>query len=101
MAFSTGFVMLDDETGLVWAEAVKLNDETRAQFENKIREIYDDLIKSEPARYDYRLDLAQVYYLTNNFDAAIEQINIISVNAPEMLKGKETLVNLIKAGNKK
>jgi len=57
---------------------------------------YLELIETEPARYDYRLDLAQVYYLSEDIDAAVEQINIISVNSPETLKGYEGLVNTIK-----
>ena len=63
---------------------------------------YSDLIKSEPARYDYRLDLAQVYYLAGDIDSAVEQINIISANSPETLNGYAGLVNTInQAYNKK
>ncbi|MDP2736636.1 MAG: O-antigen ligase family protein [bacterium] len=56
---------------------------------------YLELIETEPARYDYRLDLAQVYYLSEDIDSAVEQINIISSNSPETLKGYEGLVNTI------
>lgn len=43
--FSTGFTLLDDEKNLVWSEAVQLSVEARAQFENKVKEIQDNLIK--------------------------------------------------------
>jgi len=56
---------------------------------------YNDLIEANPKRFDYRLDLVQVYYLSGNIDAAVEQINIISSNSPETLKGYEGLVNTI------
>ena len=63
---------------------------------------YLELIKTEPKRYDYYLDLAQVYYLSGNVEAAVEQINIIKVNSPETLKGYEGFVNMINdAYNKK
>jgi len=63
---------------------------------------YLELVKAEPARYDYRLDLAQVYYLSGNLDAAVEQINIISANSLDTLKGYEGLVNAINSAyNKK
>ncbi|MDD4900789.1 MAG: O-antigen ligase family protein [Patescibacteria group bacterium] len=63
---------------------------------------YNQLIKSESARYDYRLDLAKVYYLSGDFGAAAEQINIISSNSPETLKGYEDFINKInEAFNKK
>lgn len=63
---------------------------------------YNDLIKSEPARYDYRLDLAKVYYLSEDIDAAIEQINIIVANSPETLKGNQGFMDtLYSAYNKK
>jgi len=56
---------------------------------------YDALIKSEPDRYDYRLDLAKVFYLSGNMGGAIEQINIISSDSPDTLNGYEGLVNTI------
>lgn len=56
---------------------------------------YFELIDEEPARYDYRVDLAKVYYLINNIDAAVEQINIITSNSPETLKNYEEFVNMI------
>jgi len=57
---------------------------------------YYELIEEEPARYDYRLDLAQIYYLLDDFGGAVEQINIISSNSPATLKGHEGLVNTIR-----
>ncbi|MDD4900788.1 MAG: hypothetical protein PHS62_01585 [Patescibacteria group bacterium] len=47
IAFSTGFTMLDDEKNLIWSEAVKLSDETRAQFEKRLTEIKADLVTAE------------------------------------------------------
>lgn len=44
-AFETGFVLLDDEKGLVWSEAVELAPEVRLRYENEITKIKDDLIK--------------------------------------------------------
>lgn len=63
---------------------------------------YQKFLTSAPERYDYRLDLAKVYYLTNDFEAAREQINIISANSPETLNGYEEFVKMAEeAGNKK
>jgi len=62
---------------------------------------YLDLIKTESTRFDYRLDLAQVYYLSGDIEAAVEQINIISANSPETLKGYEGLVDAINKAYKK
>jgi len=56
---------------------------------------YDALIKSEPDRYDYRLDLAKVFYLSGNMGGAVGQINIIQSNSPDTLIGYEGLVNTI------
>lgn len=42
-AFSTGFIMLDDEKNLAWSEMVNLSAEARTQFENKISGIKADL----------------------------------------------------------
>ena len=47
IAFSTGFVMLDDEKSLVWTETVNLSDETRAQFLKKIAEAKADLVTAK------------------------------------------------------
>jgi len=63
---------------------------------------YKSLIGNEPARYDYRLDLAKVYYLSGDIDGAVEQINIISADSPETFKGYEEFVNMVNdAYNKK
>jgi len=56
---------------------------------------YNDLIKSEPTRYDYRLDLTKIYYLIGDFDSAVEQLNIISNESPETLKDYQDFVNEI------
>jgi len=60
---------------------------------------YNNLIKSEPERYDYRLDLAKVYYLSGDIDGAIEQVNIISSNSPETLKGYQGFINTLTAAD--
>ncbi|MBI2459130.1 MAG: O-antigen ligase family protein [Parcubacteria group bacterium] len=63
---------------------------------------YLELIKTEPDRFDYRLDLAKVYYLSNDFDAAVEQVNVINERSPQTLKGYEEFVSMLnKAFNKK
>lgn len=56
---------------------------------------YDDLIKSEPQRYDYRLDLAKVFYLSGEINKALEQVNIIKANSPEVLQGYEGFINTL------
>ena len=61
---------------------------------------YDALIKSEPDRYDYRLDLAKVFYLSGNMGGAIEQINIISSDSPDTLNGYEGFVSMVNAAKK-
>ena len=61
---------------------------------------YNDLIESEPARYDYRLDLAKVYYLNGEIDKAVEQVNIIKANSPEILRGYEEFMNMLNSANK-
>lgn len=44
IAFTTGFVLLDDEKSLLWREQVDLAAEARAQFENNIKKIQSDLV---------------------------------------------------------
>jgi len=63
---------------------------------------YKALIGANQERYDYRLDLAKVYYLAGDLDAAIEQVNIISANSPDTLKNSQGLVDSLNAAvNKK
>lgn len=72
VAFTTGFTMLDDEKSLVWTEAVKLGDETRAQFKNKIKEIKADLAtakEKDQLLADYN-DLAIYEKYLGNYRAA-------------------------------
>jgi len=83
-AFSTGFTMLDDEKSLIWTEAVKLSDETRAQFEKKLAEAKADLTKAEgkEAKLDGYSNLA-IYekYLGNyreSYDAYLESLKLES-----------------------
>lgn len=61
---------------------------------------YNDLIKSEPARYDYRLDLAKVYYLAGEIDKALEQVNIIKANSPEVLRDYEEFISMLNSAKK-
>lgn len=56
---------------------------------------YKTLINEEPKRYDYRLDLAKLFYLSGNIDGAVEQIDIIKNNSPETLKGYEGFMDVI------
>ena len=58
-------------------------------------EYYLQLIKVEPTRFDYRLDLAKVYYLTGQIDNAIEQINIINSYDSKALKGNEQFIQML------
>jgi O-antigen ligase len=62
---------------------------------------YKELIKSEPKKYDYRLDLAKVYYLSGQADKAMEQIDFLNSNSPETLKGYEGFINMLNSGNNK
>ncbi len=57
---------------------------------------YNNLIKDEPDRYDYRLDLAKVFYLSGDVKSALEQINIIKSNSSDILKGHEGFVDEVK-----
>ena len=50
---------------------------------------YKSLIEQEPANYDLRIDLSKLYYLTEDFDKAVEEINFINSNNPDALKGSE------------
>ncbi len=43
IAFSTGFILLDDEKNLLWSEVAQLDPEVRANFEKKVSEIKADL----------------------------------------------------------
>ncbi|MBI4779120.1 O-antigen ligase family protein [Candidatus Falkowbacteria bacterium] len=56
---------------------------------------YYRLFLEEIDRYDYHLDLAKIYYLTNKYDEAIEQINIVSAKSPDSLKDSEEFVNML------
>ena len=56
---------------------------------------YERLVTIEPSNYGYRLDLAKVYYLLEDLDKSIEQINIISNNSPELLDTAQDFVQLL------
>jgi len=58
---------------------------------------YNKLIQFEPERYDYRIDLAKVYYLTNQIDSAIDQVNIINAYNPLLLENEAELINGLSA----
>lgn len=45
LAFTTGFVLLDDEKSLVWSEDIQLSAEARTRFEDKVKEIQSNLAK--------------------------------------------------------
>lgn len=84
MAFNTGFIMLDGEKGLVWAEAVKLSDEARAQFEKKVAEVKADLAtarEKEQRLADYNNLAIYEKYLGNYreaYDAYLESLKLES-----------------------
>lgn len=50
---------------------------------------YLQLIVQEPKNYDLRIDLSKLYYLTENFDKAVEEINFVNANNPDALQGSE------------
>lgn len=50
---------------------------------------YKALIEREPQDYDLRIDLSKLYYLTDQIDKAVEEINFINAHNPEALKGNE------------
>ncbi len=56
---------------------------------------YQALFELEPDRYDYRIDLVKVYYLTNYLDGAVSELNIVNERSPQSLKGYEDFVNMI------
>lgn len=55
----------------------------------------EEIIALEPNRYDYRLDLSKLYYLTGDLDKAIEQVNIVNEKAPATLKNFQDYLNLL------
>lgn len=85
IAFETGFVLLDDEKKLVWNEDVKISDEARAQYENKIKQIKADLAiaKDKDQRLaDYNNLAIYEKYLGNyreSYNAYLESLKIESL----------------------
>lgn len=83
-AFTTGFTMLDDETSLVWTEAVNLSDETSAQFLKKVTEIKADLVvakEKDQLLADYNNLAIYEKYLGNyraSYDAYLESLKLES-----------------------
>ena len=84
IAFNTGFIMLDDEKGLTWNEAVELSPEARVQFENKIKEIQADLAvakEKEQLLADYNNLAIYQKYLGNYreaYNAYLESLKLES-----------------------
>lgn len=82
IAFSTGFVMLDDEKNLVWTETVQLSPEARAQFEKKITEAKADLaiqtVKDDRLTDFNNLALYQKYLgnYRESYDAYLESLKL-------------------------
>jgi tetratricopeptide (TPR) repeat protein len=56
---------------------------------------YFELIDSEPERYDYRMDLAQIYFLDKQTDKAIEQVNLVNEKNPSLLKKYADFLNAL------
>lgn len=60
---------------------------------------YLKLIEYYPDRYDYRVDLAKVYYLTNQREKAREQIEKINAHDPLLLQNEGELLNSLNLFN--
>ncbi len=56
---------------------------------------YSQLIAAVPERFDYRIDLSKVYYLSGQLDQAVEQINFINSKSPQTLNGNEQYLKLL------
>jgi len=84
IAFTTGFVLLDDEKSLINGEQVKLDAEVRSQFEKKVGEIKADLITAkdkEQRLADYNNLAIYQKYLGNYreaYNAYLESLNLES-----------------------
>ncbi|MEI6596882.1 MAG: hypothetical protein WCL13_01575 [bacterium] len=84
IAFSTGFVLLDDEKSLVNSEQIDLAPEVRAQFEKKVTEIKADLmtaVDKETRLADYNNLGVYHKYLGNYreaYDAYLQSLNLES-----------------------
>ena len=84
IAFNTGFIMLDDEKGLTWNEAVELSPEARVQFENKIKEIQADLAvakEKEQLLADYNNLAIYQKYLGNYREAYAAYLESLSLES--------------------
>lgn len=81
-AFETGFVLLDDEKGLAWTEAVQLAPEARSRFESEIIKIKADLAvqtSKDDRLADYNNLAIYEKYLGNYkeaYDAYLESIKL-------------------------
>jgi len=84
IAFNTGFVLLDNESGLIWSEVVELDPEVRAQFQNKVTEMKADLAiakEKEQILADYNNLAMYQKYLGNyreSYKAYLESLKIES-----------------------
>jgi O-antigen ligase len=56
---------------------------------------YFELIDSESERLDYRMDLAQIYFLDKQMDKAIEQVNLVNEKNPSLLKKYADFLNAL------
>ena len=83
-AFTTGFVMLDDEKNLIWSEAVQISLEAKLFYENKIKEIQADLAvakEKEQLLADYNNLAIYQKYLGNYreaYNAYLESLKLES-----------------------
>ena len=83
-AFTTGFVMLDDEKNLIWSEAVQISLEAKLFYEDKIKEIKADLavVKDREQRLaDYNNLAIYQKYLGNYreaYNAYLESLKLES-----------------------
>jgi tetratricopeptide (TPR) repeat protein len=84
IAFSTGFVLLDDEKNLAWSEAVQLSDDARAQFDNKVKEIKADLVSAkgrEQLLADYNNLAIYQKYLGNYREAYLAYLESLKIES--------------------
>ena len=83
-AFTTGFVMLDDEKNLIWSEAVQISLEAKLFYEDKIKEIKADLAvakEKEQLLADYNNLAIYQKYLGNYreaYNAYLESLKLES-----------------------
>lgn len=62
---------------------------------------YLGFLQSQPQRYDYRVDLAKIYYIIGEFDKAGEQIEIVNINSPNTLNDYADFISMLSAALQK